>query len=99
MSGFQLRTKSVTHLRGKVCFLSNSVNFCCSAGLIVKHSIYMDSLKNSVEEVLDLPAKANRCICVQHGATYCSSFYSNMFTISFKHFVLLKVHCVGFGGI
>lgn len=59
LSGFQLRTNSVFRPGGRV-FLSNSVNFLCTTGLLDQ-----DSLKFS--------QTTTRCISGEQGATCCSS--------------------------
>lgn len=75
LSGFRLWRKSISHLGGEVCFCQTVLTSSGYASLIVKPSRWTHR-STVLRGFGSTRCEGNRCICVKHGATCCSSFYS-----------------------
>lgn len=75
LSSFRLLRKSISHLGGEVCFCQTVLTSSGYASLIVKPSRWTHR-STVLSGFGSTRCEGNRCICVKHGATCCSSFYS-----------------------
>lgn len=75
LSGFRLWRKSISHLGGEVCFCQTVLTSSGYASLIVKPSRWTHR-STVLSGFGSARCEGNRCICVKHGATCCSFFYS-----------------------
>lgn len=75
LSSFRLLRKSISHLGGEVCFCQTVLTSSGYASLIVKPSRWTHR-STVLSGFGSTRCEGNRCICVKHGATCCSFFYS-----------------------